>query len=52
MTDLIPMISAAALMLGIAVAFVVFLIVGITYALGWYLWELWGRAFGDEGRAG
>ena len=40
MTDLIPMISAAALMLGIAVVFVVFLLVGITYALG------------DDGRAG
>ncbi len=52
MTDLIPMISAAALMLVIAVVFVVFLIVGITYALGWYLFRAWELAFGDEGRAG
>ena len=51
MTDLIPMISAAALMLGIIVAFLIYLAAGVSWALSWYLFRAWELAF-DEGRTG
>ena len=51
MANILPMISAYLQILVIAVAFLIYLAAGITYALGWYLWEWWDRAFGDEGRA-
>ena len=48
MTDILPWLAANWLMLAIAPAFVIFLIVGVSYALGWYVRRLINEAFRVE----
>ena len=38
MTNLLPCLAANWLMLAIALAFLIFLAIGISFAVSWYLW--------------